>query len=459
MTKLKKYQRVGVAKIAKFNGIALLADEMGLGKTVQSLAWWYNRRRTVSPLVVVCPAYLKLNWRREVRTHLGLPATILSGRKGRSLLHRKAMTQVVIINYEIVADWLPFLKKVKPKTLIIDEAHYVQNRDAKRSAAVKSLSRICPHVIALSGTPLTSRPMQLWNILNILHPKKWKSFMQFAHRYCAPKRTKWGWDYRGAARLPELHRILRQEVMIRRLKEDVLSELPPKERHIVLIDMKNRKDYEDAESDIVSWIQKQSTAKAKKAMKAKQLVLMSTLRQLVAEGKIDSVTEWIQNFLEESNRKLIVFAHHRRVVKALHDAFPKISLVVSGDTPAKHRLQIADTFNNSRTRRLLIGNFQAAGTGLNLQAASDIAIVEFPWNPGDILQAEDRSHRIGQKKQVTVWFLATEGTIEEDLSKLIQKKQGVLSSVLDGQARTGRLNVFDYLTTAIKKRGKKNAQR
>lgn len=454
MTRLRKYQRQGVAKIAKFNGVALLADEMGLGKSIQALAYWYNRRNDLPIAVVVCPASLKLNWKREVRKHLGLPAAVLNGKKGRSLQHRRTTTPVFIINYEILSNWLPYILELKPKVLIIDEAHYVQNRDAQRSIATKALARKCKHKIALSGTPLTSRPMQLWNILNILNPKRWRSFLTYAHRYCAPTRTKWGWDFRGSAHIPELHRILKAEVMVRRLKKDVLAELPAKMRSVVILDVNNRREYKKAEHDIIAWLQEQDATKAKKAKKARQLVLMSTLRQLVTRGKMDAVIDWVRNFLEESDRKLILFAHHKYTIQTLHQAFADISVVIDGSTPTRHRLQIADMFNNNKRKRILIGNFKAAGTGLNLTAASDVAMVELPWDPGDVLQAEDRAHRIGQEKQVTVWFLITEKTVEEDLSKLIQRKQNTLTGVLDGQAQGSTLDVFDYLTTAIEKRGK-----
>tara|TARA_R110002020_G_scaffold12409_1_gene45461 strand:+ start:833 stop:2185 length:1353 start_codon:yes stop_codon:yes gene_type:complete len=441
MTKLYQYQKDGVRSLEKFNGRALLADEMGLGKTIQAL--WYFKRNQTSPIIVICPASLKWNWAREASVHIGERAEILEGRKPP---RKKVFKQnpFVIINYEILGPWLDYLLELEPKLVVLDECQYVKNRRAKRTRHVKQLIKSVPHVLALSGTPLTNRPAELWTTLNMIRPDLFKSFMSYALEFCNAKRTPWGWEYKGAKNLEKLNGILTENCMVRRRKADVLKDLPAKSRHVVPVPLGNRKEYDEAEDDLILWLSKYSKRKANAASRAERLVKMGYLKRLAAELKIKAMTDWIDSFLEETDEKLVVFAIHKNIINALRERYPK-AVLVTGDVTGKKRQRAVDKFQRHKGTRLFIGNIQAAGVGLTLTASSTVLFAEIGWTPGEHVQAEDRIHRIGQTNPASCYYLIGVNTIEERLSRIIQEKQLVLSATLDGGTTNEQLDIFDQL--------------
>ena len=450
MTKPYPFQKEGVKLISKFNGRALLADEMGLGKTIQALVWM--RLNKTYPTIVICPASLKYNWEKEALHHINLRSEILSGRTPLPNDEKfKTKHKLIIINYDILTDWLPYLQNLNPKLIICDEVHYLKNMKTNRSRAVRTLSK-CKYMIALSGTPLTNRPSELFSVLKMLWPDKYNSFMGFAVKYCKPKKTYWGWTYKGAKNLHKLNEELLQNGMIRRRKKDVLDQLPDKTRSVVPLEINNRKEYKEAENDFISWLKKQSKLKAKKAEKAKQIVRMGYLKRLAAQLKLDQVIDWIDNFLEGSNEKLVVFAIHKTIISKLKDKYKKICLVLDGSTSIKTRHLAVEKFQRNKRSRLFILNIQVGGVGLNITAASNVAIIEIPWTPGELLQAEDRLHRIGQTKGVFCYYLVAQDTIEADLCKLVQDKQRDIETILDGNIQEKSLDIFDQLPLLIAKR-------
>jgi SWI/SNF-related matrix-associated actin-dependent regulator 1 of chromatin subfamily A len=269
MTKLYPYQKTGVKMMEGFNGRALLADEMGLGKTIQAL--YYHKRNKKGTTIVVCPASLKFNWAREAANHIKQSSMIVEGRKPPTRAGFKR-NRFIIINYEVLSYWVDHLKKFKPTLLILDECHYIKNRKAKRTRAVQALAKNIDEVIAISGTPLTNRPSELFPVLNLLRPDKFKSFMPYAHRYCDAKKNRWGWDFKGAKNLDELHEKLTSTMMIRRKKMDVLQDLPEKSRNVITIPISNRKEYDEAETDLIAWLSKFNIGKAKRAEAAERLI-------------------------------------------------------------------------------------------------------------------------------------------------------------------------------------------
>lgn len=463
MTKLYPFQMRGVQKIEDFGGRGLLADEMGLGKSVQSLVWAWMFLPEDSPIVVVCPATIKEHWKREAAKHVGMRAEILYGRTPpKGYQFRMRSNTIYIVNYEILGSdkgsqntWCKFLRKLKPKLVIIDECHYISNPRAQRTKHVRGLVKGVPHVIAISGTPLTNRPAELWSILNIVRPDLFPNFIKFANRYCKPEYTPWGVQYRGATRLPELHKLLKKTCMIRRLKADVLKDLPPKTRIVVPITLSNRKEYEEAERDFAKWLRKTHPKKASKARKAERLVKYGYLTRLAAELKKKDIIEWIDNFLQESDQKLIVFGVHKKMVRGLQELYRKKSVRIDGSVPQKERMGIVDEFIGKKQIRMLFGNIKAAGTGWSAKGVSNGLFTEFGWRPGDITQAEDRTHGIGRGTKgirSTWYYLVAKGTIEEDLVKLLQKKQRIISATLDGSKEGQDLNLYDQLEAAFLKR-------
>lgn len=460
--KLYKYQREAVKRIDHFKGRALLADEMGLGKTWEAL-WWCKLHPKKIPIIIVCPANMKWVWEMEVYKLLKIRAVILNGqtpfkKKKGFKRHRK---KIYIINYEILKYWVSYLRKLKAMVLLVDECQRQKSKGAKVTLAVSRLSkgietkkkkaRRIPHVMAISGTPLLNRPEELYTSLRLVRPDKFSNYNFFVHRYCRPVWREWGWEYKGATNIKELHRKLKRLMMIRNLKKDVLKDLPDKTRAVIPMEIENRKEYEEAEGDFITWLTKKSPAKAKRASRAKQLVQLGYLKRLAADLKMKMVMIWIEDFMEGSSGKLVLYAIHKKIIKQIHKQYPHTSVVIDGSTSGKNRKRAVQIFQHNRKIRLFIGNIKAAGVGITLTAAHTLVFVELDWVPGNHTQAEDRIHRIGQKNAAMIYYLVAKDTIEEKLCKIIQKKQRILSRVLDGSIKTNKLDVFKALNKALLK--------
>jgi len=455
-TKLKSYQKEGVALIEHFAGRILLADEMQLGKTIQALKWIKNHPEK-RPVIVICPSISKWVWEEQAITHTNLRSNVLEGATPPKFEKSFLPAPILIINFEILEHWIPYLKKLKPQVIIIDECHYIKSRTALRTKAVIALSKKVRHVIAISGTPLVNRPIELYNILHLLWPDVFDSFFKYAFRYCQPVKTPWGWQYKGAKNIKELHRRLKGLGMIRRLKKNVMKELPEKERLIIPLDIEKRNEYEEALHDFIAWLSKQGKIKkAERASRAEKLVQMSYLKRLSAESKMCNVFKWIDSFLKDNDEKLVLFAVHRKIINMLHDRYKNISVVVDGSVKNRDRKKIEKYFKRNKKIRIFIGNIKAAGISISLSsAASSLAFVEINWTPGEHTQAEDRIHGIGQTKAVTIYYLIAKNTIEEKLCKLIQKKQQILSATLDGGKQINKLDIYSKLESILKKEGRR----
>ena len=423
------FQKKGVAFLDHRDGRALIADEMGLGKTIQALAWLQKHPKK-RPAVIVCPASLKLNWEKEIHAWMSNPRIqILQGTKADKFL----ISDIIIINYDIFKDWAETIKDLQPQVMILDEAHLIKNNQAKRTKAVKKVAKTVPHVITLTGTPIVNRPVEALNAIRLVDetvvPDQW----YFLQRYCGAKHNGFGWDFNGATNTEELHQKLVNTIMIRRRKEDVLKDLPAKIRSFVPIELQNRKEYQKAESDFIDYVKKQKGEKAaERASNAQALTEIEGLKTVAVEGKIEQCVEWIQNYLD-NNGKLVIMGVHRFVIDRIIQAFPDISVKVDGSVSGENRNKAIESFQNNPNTKLFVGNIKAAGTGLTLTAASTMVFLELPWTPGDMTQAEDRIHRIGQENHVAIYYLLAQNTIEEDIAKLIDRKQKVLDSTLDGK--------------------------
>ena len=425
---LFEYQKIGVKFLDDKKGRALIADEMGLGKTVQTLAW-LQLHPEHRPVVIVVPASLKLNWEREALKWMDKPSIqILSGKKPELLLG-----DLIIINYDILPAWIPALMAYRPSVLIADEVHYIKNNAAKRTKTFKKLAKICPHLIGLSGTPIENRPVEIYNIVNLIDPNFMPNFMKFVHKFCGARHNGFGWDYSGATNTQELHNKLTSSIMLRRLKKDVLKDLPPKLSSFVPIALDNRAEYFEAEQNFIKYIKETKGAeKAKKAASAQALTEVSLLKQLAVAGALKNSIEWIKEFLE-SGEKLIIFATHKFVIEALMLEFNNIAVKIDGSVATNKRQAIVDRFQADSKVKLFVGNIKAAGVGLTLTAASNVVFLELPWTPSQVDQASDRAHRIGQLNAVTIWFLLPVNTIMEKIAKLLDKKRKTVDQVLNGK--------------------------
>jgi SWI/SNF-related matrix-associated actin-dependent regulator of chromatin subfamily A-like protein 1 len=443
------YQAQGIHFLQKKNG-GLIGDEMGLGKTLQAIGF-IGENPELRPVVIVCPASLKINWQRELSKWMKKPEKIriLEGKKGSSLKKEKA--KIFIVNYDILSGWEKNLSEISPKVVIGDEIQYCKNTKAQRTKAFIKLST-GKTIIALSGTPITNKTVEFWTILHLLNPSIFPSEWEFKMRYCNAQNNGYGWTFNGGSNTKELHDKIDGVVMLRRLKKDVLKELPPKTKAVVTFPLSNAREYAKAEDDIIAWIEnKEGKKKAEKAMNAEALARFEKLKQLAVEGKKEAVFEWMDNFLE-SGEKLVVFTTHTKTLDEIVSRYGRISVKLDGSTSQAKRQEAVDRFQNDPEVKLFVGNVKAAGVGITLTAASNVVFVEEPWTPGDVDQCADRVNRIGQEADsITEWHLIAENTIEEDICNIIDTKRKVLDAVLDGRD-TENSSLLSELIGKIKER-------
>lgn len=427
---LREYQKEGVAFISDVaGGVGIIGDQMGVGKTIQAIGYFIVHPE-LRPVVVVCPSSVKHGWKREIVKWTGDRVEILEGVAPYPT--RKA--RWYIINYDIlgkvsewrvrkgkrvgiksVEGWVHELLKKTPKGLVIDEVQNISNRSTIRSFCVRFLAKnIKKPIIALSGTAIRDHPAQFFTILNLLRPKRFPSEWKFWHRYCGPTYNGFGWEYKGASNLSELHN-LTKDIMIRRLKRDVLPELPPKQYSIVPMDVVGAYDTSDLKTFLIN---------------------SNTLRQEAYVIKRKAVIQWIKDYLE-SGQKLVIMAYHHKTIDDLCETFKGICVKIDGRDGSANRERARQKFMEDENCTLFIGQLQAAGVGLDgLQVAASLAFVEFSFVPADHLQAEDRIHRIGQESDsVNVYYLVGRDSVEEDIVETLIQKYGALSQILDGECQ------------------------
>ncbi len=407
------------------------------GKSIQSLAYTKLHPEDL-PCLIICPATLKLNWQREIAKWLKAPSTILYSKDSIPII--LSNIKYYIINYDILEGWKNEILKFGFKLIIGDEVQYISNFKAIRTKAFVEISKKIPKRILLSGTPLKNNPSNFFTALNILAPKEFPNRWKYLNRYMNQFYNGFAWTFKGSKNEKELHnRIV--PYMIRRTKKDVLTELPDKTRVIIPFEMNpnNISAYNKAEQSFIQWA---VDNKQKKLDGQKHIEI---LKQLAYIGKRNDVIDWIKDFLE-TGKKLVVFVYHKEAIKDLYNVFKKISVVVSGDTSMKDRQDAIDKFQLSEDTRLFIGQINAAGVGITLTAASDVAFTELAYTPSDMFQAEDRVHRIGQKAdKVTAYYLVAANTVEEDIALIVDEKYKLISKIIDGIDPDGMFNGKDFL--------------
>ena len=426
---LKPFQRAGVTYLLAQRR-AFLADEQGLGKTIEALATL--EADGAYPAVVVCPASLKLNWMRELERWLpGRSTQTLTGMGSGGSGGSIPPADITVVNYDILAARAPALAAMAPRALVLDESHYCKNAAAKRTQAVGRLASSVPSdglVLALTGTPVMNRPPELISQLRILgRLADFGSGAQFGQRF------------RGPDAHVRLHWHLRSRCFVRRLKADVLPQLPPKTRTVVPVELDNEAEYRLAEHDVIAWLRSRPLdlseldAKVAAALRAERLVRLNALKLLAARGKLHAALAWIHDFCS-SGERLVVFARHREIQRAVVDRFPHALHILGEDTHAArdaslHAFQAAGDSGN----QLIVCSIEVAGQGLTLTQASNVAFLELDWTPAKHDQAEDRLHRIGQRDAVNAWYLLAAGTIDETMATLLERKRAIIGAVTDGR--------------------------
>ncbi len=422
------FQAEGV-KFIMSKGGGLIGDEMGLGKTIQALSCL--RQPNMLPALIVCPASLKINWFREVKRWVpGAKPFIMYGGSTHDMYRNH---NIIIINYDIVKKHWAELKLMNFQVLITDECHYLKNSAAQRTKYTKQLAKVIPFKIALSGTPIINKPIELFSTLNMLEPDVWKSQWTYAQRYCGAHHNGFGWVFSGASHTDELHQILSETIMIRRTKCEVLKELPQKQRSVIPVELTNKVKYKEAEANLIKWLyDNEGEEAAIKASNAETLVQFEKLKQMAVEGKMEAIFDWVNNALEEKD-KLVIMATHHWVIDQIKEKYGDIAVKLDGRDSQQSRQKSIDGFQNNKNIKIFIGNIKAAGAGITLTAADTTLFVELGWTPGEHDQAEDRIHRIGQESDsVNIYYLIADNTIEDDIIKILDSKRKIVNKVLDG---------------------------
>jgi SWI/SNF-related matrix-associated actin-dependent regulator of chromatin subfamily A-like protein 1 len=435
---LKPFQRAGVQYLLKQRR-SFLADEQGLGKTVEALA--AIEADGAYPAIVVCPASLKLNWMREIERWLPTrSAQMLDGSRGGV-----APADLTVVNYDIVAGRLEPLTALGPRAVVLDESHYCKNPAAKRTQAAQRLCAAVRReglVLALTGTPLMNRPPELISQLRILgRLGDFGSGAQFGQRF------------RGPDAHQRLHWHLRARCFARRLKAEVLPQLPAKTRAVVPVALDNEPEYRLAEEDVIAWLRSQPLdlsvldAKVAAALRAERLVRLNALKLLAARGKLHAALHWIHDFLS-SGEPLVVFARHREIQHAVLERFPS-ALHVLGDDSQRARDEAVRAFQSPDGNQLIVCSIEVAGQGITLTRSSNVTFLELDWTPAKHDQAEDRCHRIGQQDAVNATYLLAADTIDETIAMLLERKRAVIGAVTDGREQDER-GVVDALVAELR---------
>lgn len=431
-----EYQREGICFGLEHKRI-IIGDEPGLGKTLQSIG--IVDTANAYPCLVICPSSLKINWQREFEKFTDKSALVLDNnvRTTWGYLLSMGVHQVAIVNYESLRKFFVWdirggkqfrLKDVvfNPqiqafKSIIIDESHRVKDPSAQQTIFTKGLSVGKDWCILLSGTPVVNRPEDLIAQLSIMNRLgEFGGRAKFIADYCTDPKDK---TAEPAVPLSELSRQLYDTCMIRREKAKVLPQLPDKTRVDLYIEISNDKEYNLAAEDLAAYLQEYTECtdwEIRRKMRMEALVRFMTLRSLATKGKIAQAVDFIRTFLD-SGKKLIVFCSLHEIVDELQKVFPR-AVTVTGRDSAVNKQASVDAFQNNPNVQLIICSIKAAGVGLTLTAASDVAFIELAWTYADCCQCEDRAHRIGQKDNVTCYYLLGRGTIDHTIYRLIHRK-------------------------------------
>ena len=462
-----EYQREGIA-YALDKKRCILGDEQGLGKTIEAIGVLTATK--AFPALVVCPASLKINWQRELKKFGGINSVILSD-SNRNTWERfwqvrdrnnRPMAEVFIVNYESLRKF--FVQRIRRegrftlksvdfdprkdmfRTLIIDESHKCKNSSTQQSKFVQGIAMGKEYVLELTGTPVVNNNIDLIQQLNIMNRMEdFGGYTKFMARYCAGEHK--------SSHLKELNYLLRKNCFVRRLKKDVLTQLPDKTRSYLNVDIDNMKEYKEAERDIIKYLVKYQDAddeKIQRTIRGAIMVKMGLLKQISARGKVKGAVDIIHNVIDGDNgQKLIVFCYLKEVVQALKAEFRQAVTVTGEDSPAQKQYAV-DRFQNDESVRLIILNYKSGGVGLTLTAASNVLFVEQPWTAADCVQAEDRAHRNGQKNAVNCVYLLGQDTIDEYMYNLIQTKKTISDGVTgtDDEVEEHKVNESDLIFNA-----------
>ena len=426
-----EHQKEAIQKLVE-NKKFILADDMGLGKTTSTIIAALESGS--KKVLIICPATLKINWKREIENYSDKSVYIAEGK------NFSTEADFVIINYDIIKNFHDTKKKGESQILdanfdlvVVDEAHYIKNATAQRTKLINDLVKKVDRLWLLTGTPMTSRPIDYFNLLSLIESPVAKNWMAYAIRYCQGYQFNVGgrkvWNVMGASNLEEL-RDRTTGLTLRRLKENVLD-LPDKIITPVYLRLKS-KMYEEIMGEYYDWYDK--NPEESKSLTV-QFTKLTKIRQVIADEKIAQTIEIAENIIEQG-KKVIIFCNFTNSLNKICEHFGKSAVKVDGSMSKPERQHSVDSFQEGDKVKVFVGNIKAAGVGLTLTAAEAVIMNDLSFLPSDHAQAEDRAYRYGQKNNVLVYYPIFENTIEGIIYDILNNKKQVIATVMGDNQNT-----------------------
>jgi hypothetical protein len=400
-------------------------------------------------ILIICPATLKINWQREYQLYSNKSSYVCEGK------NYSEDAEVVIINYDIIKNFHDSkdpknssMFKSKFDLVIIDEAHYIQNVQAQRTKLINDLVKNIERLWLLTGTPMTSRPINYFNLLSLVDSPVAKNWMAYVIRYCAGYQFRVGprkvWNVMGASNLEEL-RDRTGATILRRLKEDVLD-LPEKIITPVYLRLRS-KNYEELMGEYYNWYEKNPEESKNLSIQFSKLV---QVRQLIADEKTQHTIELAENIIEQG-KKVIIFCNFTNSLETIYNHFGKAAVRLDGSTSKALRQEAVDKFQADEKVKVFVGNIKSAGTGITLTAAEAVIMNDLSFLPSDHSQAEDRAYRYGQKNNVLVYYPLFENTLEGVIYDIVNNKKRIIATVM-GDGAQDETNIVEEILNSINRK-------
>jgi SWI/SNF-related matrix-associated actin-dependent regulator 1 of chromatin subfamily A len=444
-----EHQKEAVEKLAGSRRF-ILADDMGLGKTTATII--AALETGAKKILIICPASLKINWQREIENYSDRPVYIAEGKKFST------ESDFVIVNYDILKNFHDIDPKKKNGSIlnqsnfdlvILDEAHMISNPQAQRTKIINHFVKDIKRVWLLTGTPMTSRPMNYYNLLNIIESPVAQNWMAYAIRYCQGYQFMAGkrkvWNVTGASNLEELRDRTSKQIL-RRLKEDVLD-LPDKIISPVYLRLKS-KEYEELMGEYYDWFDNKKDESSSLTVQFSKLM---KVRKVIANEKTKQTIEFAENIIEQG-KKVIIFTNFTDTLQTIYQHFGKQAVYLDGSCSKPHRQNAVDEFQENDKIKVFVGNLKAAGVGLTLTAAEVVIMNDLSFVPAEHAQAEDRAYRYGQKSNVLVYYPLYENTIEGAVYDILNRKKEIIRTVMGDEQPENVGDVVEEILGLINKR-------
>ena len=442
-----QHQKEAIEKLAGSRRF-ILADDMGLGKTTCTIIAALETGS--KKILIICPASLKINWQREIENYSDRPVYISEGKKFST------ESDFVIVNYDILKNFHNTTDKNKSlldqsnfDLVILDEAHMISNPQAQRTKIINNFVKNIKRVWLLTGTPMTSRPMNYYNLLNIIESPVAQNWMAYAIRYCQGYQFMAGrrkvWNVTGASNLEELRDRTSKQIL-RRLKEDVLD-LPDKIISPVYLRLKS-KEYEELMGEYYDWFDNKKDESSSLTVQFSKLM---KVRKVISNEKTKQTIEFAENIIEQG-KKVIIFTNFTDTLQTIYQHFGKQAVYLDGSCSKPHRQHAVDEFQDNEKIRVFVGNLKAAGVGLTLTAAEVVIMNDLSFVPAEHAQAEDRAYRYGQKSNVLVYYPLYENTIEGAIYDILNRKKKIIRTVMGDENPENSGDVVEEILDIINKK-------